>query len=160
MSDAPFAAVEAWVEVPLRRFVEDARVLRTLLLHPSGRVVAQQGFARSTDVMSACALAAGIRASAGELGRMLDGRPFGELFHANDGRQLYLADVATRRGPYVLLAVFGAESSLGLVRLYFAELAQRLAEVAPASAVAEAEVLPSGFEQELNRNLAVLFGRA
>ena len=159
MSGAAVATVEGWVEAPLRRFVEDARVLRSLLLHPSGRVVAQQGFARSTDVMSACALAAGIRASAGELGRMLDGRPFGELFHAGDGRQLYLAEVATPRGPYVFLAVFDAESSLGLVRLYFAELAAHLAAAAPAPA-AEPHALPSGFEQELNRNLAVLFGRA
>jgi predicted regulator of Ras-like GTPase activity (Roadblock/LC7/MglB family) len=159
VSGGSLAAVERWVEQPLRRFVEDARLRRTLLLHPSGQVVAQQGFARSVDVMSACALAAGIRASAGELGRMLDGRPFGELFHAGDGRQLYLADVATPRGPYVLLAVFDAESSLGLVRLYFAELAEDLAAAAPAP-VAEPKVLPSGFEQELNRNLAVLFGRA
>jgi predicted regulator of Ras-like GTPase activity (Roadblock/LC7/MglB family) len=159
VSATSLAAVEQWVEQPLRRFVEDARVLHTLLLHPSGRVVAQQGFARSADVMSACALAAGIRASAGELGRMLDGRPFGELYHAGEGRQLYLADVATPRGPYVVLAVFDAESSLGLVRLYFAELAGRLAAAVPAD-VADPRVLPSGFEQDLNRNLAVLFGRA
>jgi Roadblock/LC7 domain len=159
VSGAPLAVVEPWVEAPLRRFADDARVTRTLLLHPSGRVVAQQGFGTSSDVMSACALAAGIRASAGELGRMLDGRPFAELHHAGEERQLYLAEVATPRGPYVFLAVFDGESSLGLVRLYFAELAAHLAAAAPA-AVAEAPVLPTGFELELNRNLAVLFGRA
>ena len=45
-------------------------------------MLAQHGFARSVDVMSACALAAGIHASAGELGRMLDGTPFRGLHHA------------------------------------------------------------------------------
>ena len=153
------AAAERWVEEPLRHFIDDARVWRTLLLHGSGRVLAQHGFARSADVMSACALAAAIRASAGELGRMLDGRPFVELHHAGEGDQLYLAEVPTPRGPHVLLAGFGAESSLGLVRLYRAELAERLAGAAPAAEAAP-QALPEDFEVDLNRNLAVLFGRA
>jgi predicted regulator of Ras-like GTPase activity (Roadblock/LC7/MglB family) len=150
---------EAWVEAPLRRFIDDARVSRTLLLHPSGRVLAQHGFERSAEVMSACALAAGIRASAGELGRMLDGQPFAELHHGGSDAQLYLAEVATPRGDHVLLVRFGAESSLGLVRLYRAELAARLAalELPPQPAAVR---LPADFELDLNRNLAVLFGRA
>ena len=40
------AAVEAWVEAPLRRFVDDARARLALLLHPSGQVLAQAGFTR------------------------------------------------------------------------------------------------------------------
>ena len=67
------AVVERWVEEPLRRFVDDARVLLALLLHPSGQVMAQHGFTRAVDVMSACALAAAIHASAGALGMQLDG---------------------------------------------------------------------------------------
>lgn len=153
------AAAEGWVEGPMRQFIEDARLCHTLLLHPSGRVLAQHGFARSADVMSACALAAGIRASAAELGRMLDGRPFVELHHAGEGTQLYLAEVPTPRGQHVLLAGFGSESSLGLVRLYRAELADRLARAAPPAEGARA-ALPEDFELDLNRNLAVLFGRA
>ena len=150
---------EAWVEAPLRRFIDDARVSRTLLLHPSGRVLAQHGFDRSAEVMSACALAAGIRASAGELGRMLEGRPFVELHHGGTDAQLYLAEVPTPRGDHVLLVAFGGESSLGLVRLYRAELAERLAAVA-LPAEPPAVRLPADFELDLNRNLAVLFGRA
>ena len=69
-------AVEGWIEQPLLRFVDDARVRLALVLEPSGRVLAQHGFTRSVDVMSACALAAAIQASAGELGSMLDGAPF------------------------------------------------------------------------------------
>jgi hypothetical protein len=70
------AVVEGWVEGPLKQFVDDARVLLALLLHPSGQVLGQHGFTRAVDVMSACALAAGIFASGGELGRMLEDRPF------------------------------------------------------------------------------------
>jgi hypothetical protein len=153
------SVAEAWVEAPLRRFIDDARVSRTLLLHPSGRVLAQHGFSRSSDVMSACALAAGIRASAAELGRMLDGRPFVELHHGGTDAQLYLAEVHTPCGDHVLLAGFGAESSLGLVRLYRAELTERLAAVELPAGPAAVR-LPADFEVDLNRNLAVLFGRA
>ena len=51
-------AVEAWVEAPLRRFVEDARTVLALLLHPSGQVVAQFGFVTMRPfqpVAAACA---------------------------------------------------------------------------------------------------------
>jgi len=53
---AATAAVETWVEEPLARFIDDARVRLVLLLESSGRVLAQHGFTRSVDVMSACAL--------------------------------------------------------------------------------------------------------
>lgn len=152
-------SVEPWVEEPLRRFVDEARTLLALLLHPSGQVVAQQGWTRAVDVMSACALAAAIHASAGELGRQLEGRPFRGLHHAGKVRQLFLAEARTSSASYIFLTVFDAESSLGLVRLYFDELCAALAESAPPPVSTE-PVLATDFERELNRNLASLFGRA
>jgi len=152
------AVVEGWVEVPLRRFIDDARVQLALLLLPSGQVLAQSGFSRALDVMSACALAAAINATSAELGRQLDGRPFGGLHYAGAQRQIYLAPLATPRGALVLLAVFDRESSLGLVQLYVGELEQALAIAAPAP-VPEEPVIAGNFEGELNRNLAALFGR-
>jgi hypothetical protein len=152
-------AVEPWVEAPLRKFVEEARTVLALLLHPSGQVIAQFGFARAVDVMSACALAAAIHASSGELGRQLDGRPFRGLHHAGRDRQLYIAETATPRGAFIFLTVFDQESSLGLVRMYFDEFSRSLAAAAPAAPRREEPVLEEKFEQELNRNLAALFGR-
>ncbi|HTG53845.1 MAG TPA: roadblock/LC7 domain-containing protein, partial [Gemmatimonadaceae bacterium] len=84
---------EPWVEAPLQGFVDDARVLFALLLHPSGQVMGQFGFTRAVDVMAACALAAGIHASAGQLGRELDGQPFRELYHAGRDRQIFIGEV-------------------------------------------------------------------
>lgn len=152
------AVVETWVEEPLKRFVGDARVRLALLLHPSGQVLAQSGFTRAVDVMSACALAAAIHASAGELGKQLDGKPFHVLHHAGRKRQIVIAPAQTPRGLYIFLTVFDQESSLGLVQLYFAEFAARLAEAAPAVEPAPV-VLAENFERDLNRNLATLFGR-
>ena len=152
-------AVETWVELPLRKFVEEARTVLGLLLHPSGQVVAQFGFARAVDVMSACALAAAIHASSGELGRQLEGKPFRGLHHPGRDRQLYLAEAATPRGSFIFLTVFDQESSFGLVRLYFETFCKELAAAAPAAARQVEPVLEERFEHELNRNLAALFGR-
>ena len=156
----PMMVVESWIEGPLRQFVIDAGAELALLLHPSGQVLAQHGFARAVDVMSACALAAGIHASAGELGKQLDGRPFRGLHHVGRTRQIFLAEALSPRGTYIFLTVFGPESSLGLVRLYFDELVKGLAAAAPAEISPQAPALAENFERDLNRNLAVLFGRA
>ena len=153
------AVVETWIEAPLRQFVEDAHVLLALLLTPSGQVLAQHGFSRAVDVMSACSLAAAIHASGGELGRQLQGRPFGGLHHSGTDRQLYLDAAETRRGLLLCLTVFDEATSFGLVQLYFDELRAHLAAAAPASETLPPAVLAETFEQDLDRNLAVLFRR-
>jgi hypothetical protein len=153
------SSVEPWVDEPMSRFVKDAGVRLALLLLPSGQVLAQFGFTRAMDVMTACALAAAIHASSAELGKMLDGRPFSGL-HAGKSPQFYLAEAQTARGPYIFLTVFDEGSSLGLVRLYCEELKANLAAAAPPPAAMLEPVLDSNFEGELNKNLAALFGRA
>ena len=152
------ASVEPWVDAPMARFVKDAGARLALLLLPSGQVLAQYGFTRAVDVMSACALAAAIQASSGEIGRMLEGKPFSSL-HAGRSPQFFLAEARTARGPYIFLTVFDEGSSLGLVRLFFDEFRANLASAAPPPAATPEPVLASNFEGELNKNLAVLFGR-
>lgn len=153
------SVAEPWIEAPLKRFVDDARVLFALLLYPSGQVLGQSGFARAVDVMSAAALAAGVHATVRELGRMLDGKGFRDVFHAGAKRRLYLAEATSPRGPCLLLTVFDDQSSLGLVQLYFEELRAGLAQ-AKVQASDAAQTLGENFEVELNRNLAMLFGHA
>lgn len=154
------SSVEPWIEDPLKRFVDDAGVSLALLLHPSGQVLAQHGFSRAVDIMSACALAAAIHVSASELGRQLEGKPFDGLHHAGKARQIFLAEARTPRGPYIFLTVFDEDSSLGLVRMYFDEFRANLAKAAPPLPAAPEPMLNENFERELNRNLATLFGRA
>ena len=150
---------EAWVEAPLQRFVEEARVLFALLLHPSGQVLGQFGFTSAVDVMSACALAAAIYASAEQLGRELDGHPFREMYHAGRQRQIYIGEAGTERGPLLLLTAFDGESSLGIVQVYFRELRDALRNAAPPEEP-QHPALAANFERDLQHSLAVLFGRA
>ena len=147
-----------WVEAPLREFVSDARAEIAVLLHPSGQVLGQYGFTRSVDVVTACALAAAIHASSGELGRQLDGKAFTVMHYVGERKQIFLAPVPIPSGTLLLLTVFDEESSLGLVQLYFAEFCGALAKVAPEWHGAES-ALASDFEGELNKNLAAMFGR-
>ena len=152
--------VVGWAEVPLRRFVDDARLQLAVLMHTSGHVLAQVGFRRSLDVQTACALSSAINASAEQLGLMVDGAPFRGLHYAGLVRQLFLGQVLSREEPLILLAVFDEESSLGIVQLYLSELRAAIAAAAPApTAVDESPALAEDFERELNRNLAALFGR-
>jgi len=57
------------------------------------------------------------------------------------------------------LTVFDDATSIGIVQLYFGELQERLAAGAPDARTPPAGVLADSFEQDLNRNLTLLFRR-
>lgn len=149
-----------WADEPLRRFVSDAGVTLAVLAHPSGRLLAQAGFARETDLRNACVLAAAVNATSTELGRLLDGSPFKGLHYAGSSRQTYLIASDLPHTPYLLLAVFDDNSSLGLVRICFDELQRQLVRAAPRTARAGAQPRMETFERDLNESLAQAFGEA
>ncbi|HEX2723512.1 MAG TPA: hypothetical protein VHM24_11370, partial [Gemmatimonadaceae bacterium] len=115
------AVSAAWLDAPLRRFVQDSRVQRAIVLHPDGKVLGQFGFASAGEVMTACALAAAINASGRELGRQLGGRPFLGLHQGGRTQGVFMGSCAAPGCECLLLAAFDRDSTLGLVRLYFAE---------------------------------------
>ena len=151
-------AIERWVETPLQTFLTESAARVTLLMTSSGQVVAQHGFTRSLDVMSAAALGAGILASTAELSRVMGTRPLDAVVHQGSGLGVYLAGFETPRGRWLGLVVFGEETSLGLVQLFFARLVEDLGRAAPA-AEPPRQVLAENFEHELNASLRSLFGR-
>ena len=148
---------EAWVAVPLRRLMEDARLISGVLLYPSGRAVGQFGFSNAADVMSVCALTSAINASSRELGRQLDGKGFDEMHHAGAERQVFMARCLAGGQEFLFVGVFDHESSLGVVEIYFGEFQKAVAKLRPETKAKG--VGPSGdFEGELNRSLDALFG--
>ena len=151
-------AIERWVETPLQTFLAESAARVTLLMTSSGQVVAQHGFTRSLDVMSAAALGAGILASTAELARIMGARPLDAVVHQGSTVGVYLAGFETPRGRWLGLVVFGQETSLGLVQVFFARLVADLALAAPA-AEPPRPVLAEDFEDELNSSLRTLFGR-
>jgi len=148
---------EGWVAAPLRRLMEDARFISGVLLYPTGKAVGQFGFTNAGDVMSVCALTSAINASARELGRQLDGKPFYEMHHAGAERQVFMARCTSGGQEFLFVGVFDRESSLGVVEIYFEEFQKALIKLRPDAPVAG--IGPSGdFEGELNRSLDKLFG--
>lgn len=151
-------AVEAWTLRPLTDFVREASVRLVLLMTPAGQVLAQSGFSRALDVMSAAALGAAIMASTAELARQLRQAPFAALNHQGQRHGIFLSSLATERGAVVVLAVYDLDvSSLGLVQLFFEQMAADLQAASP-KAVSK-QVLAADFERELSESLNTLFGR-
>jgi len=151
-------SVEPWVTGPLERFLAESSARLTLLMTSSGQVVAQHGFVRSVDVMTAAALGAAIMASTGEIGRMVGESRFHALVHQGTRQQVFLSGFETARGRWIGLVVFDGESTVGLVQLFFDRLVAELVEAAPPEAPKQ-QVLPENFERELNASLRALFGR-
>jgi hypothetical protein len=137
--------------------MEDARLISGVLLYPTGKAVGQFGFSNAADVMSVCALTSAINASARELGRQLDGKPFLEMHHAGVERQVFMARCIAGAQEFLFVGVFDQESSFGVVEIYFEEFQKALEKLHPETP--KTGKGPSGdFEGELNRSLDALFG--
>ena len=145
----------AWLDAPLRRFVQDSRVQRAIVLHPDGKVLGQFGFGKSTDVMTACALAAAINASGNELGRQLGGRSFLGLHQGGRNQGVFMGSCTSGGDEFLLLASFDRDSTLGLVRLYFAEFRDAVGDM---SHEGRGTGMPADLETDLNSSLDALFG--
>jgi Roadblock/LC7 domain len=150
--------IEPWVEAPLQAFLTESSARLTLLMTSSGQVVAQHGFGRSLDVMTAAALGAGIVASTEELARLMGAARFEALVHHGAGQSCMLAAFTTPRGRWIALVVFGRETSVGIVQLFFDQMVQQLTDAAPREQPV-APKLAEDFERELDASLRALFGR-
>lgn len=150
--------VESWTGEPLERFVGQASARLVVVMTPAGQVLAQHGFTRAVDLMSAAALSAAIMASSGALAQQVGEQSFGALYHSGQKHGIHLAGLDTPRGRLVVLTVFGRETSIGLVQLFFEEFVVALAAAAPKGQPKQ-PILAADFENELNSSLATLFRR-
>jgi hypothetical protein len=151
-------SVEPWVVEPLNQFLGESSARVVLIMTGSGQVIAQHGFTRALDVMSAAALGAGIVASAQELARTMSWPAFTTMVHQGPRQGHFLARFDTPGGAWIGLVVFGPETTLGLVQLFFGRLVRDLDAAAPRE-IKPREVLAADFERDLNASLRTLFGR-
>jgi len=151
-------AAETWLVEPLQGFVAESSARLVLVMTSAGQVLAQHGFARSLDIMTAAALGAGIVASAEALARLLRAGAYERVVHEGRESSVLLGAFDTPRGRWIGLVVFGPETTLGLVQLFFGQLVRRVTAAMPADRV-PAPVLARDFERELQDSLRALFGR-
>jgi hypothetical protein len=69
-----------------------------------------------------------------------------------------LAPFSMPDATWIALVVYGEDTTLGLVQLFFTRLAGDLRRAAPAEQL-RGPVLAERFEEELNASLRTLFGR-
>lgn len=142
------AGLRTALSAALDAFARETRVRLSLLIDGSGEVLAQHGFARAVDVRAMASLAAGIHASSAALARMLGEPGFGQLHQAGAEGQIFLAPFAVPGGEMILVAVFGGDSSLGMVRVLSRTLTREIQDL-PAWRGGRARTSAEGFERRL-----------
>jgi hypothetical protein len=142
---------------PVERFAREARIPLVLLINGSGQVLAQRGFARALDVMGVAALAAGIHASSRALAGLLGQPAFHHLHQGGGSRQVFIGAFATPAEELVLVAVFGADSSVGLTRIFFDTLVGEVGSL-PGWSDARPTANAAAFERDLESGLDHFFG--
>lgn len=127
---APDAAywerVAELVVPPADGFVRESRVRLLLVLDTSGRILTQHGFTRALDIAAFATLAVGVHAASGELARITGQSNFSQLYQGRGDNQIFMATIPAPAGDLLFLAVFGEESTIGLVRALFGEVAKAL----------------------------------
>ena len=107
-------------------FVRESRVRIALLVSSAGQVLAQHGFARGYHVMNVASLAAATHASSGALAQLAGAARWEHLYHGGRERQLFLAPLRTPSEELILVVIFDADSSLGIVRLFYENLEKQV----------------------------------
>jgi len=148
--------IVAALKGPIDTFVRDARVRVALLIDRSGQVVAQHGFTSSYEVMNVASLAAAAHATSHALADVTSVGGWSHLHHAGTRQELFLATLTTPTAPLILVAIFDSESSLGLVQLFFGQLAVRVAALPELQRVS-ASADQHSFERDLEAGIARAF---
>jgi hypothetical protein len=142
---------------PVDHFAREAGLRLVLLINESGQVLAQRGFARALDVMGVAALGAGIHASSHALAVMLGEGGFRHLHQGGAAAQVFIGPFRTPAEDLIAIAVFGEDSSIGLVQLFFAEFTREVAAL-PGWAEARPTRDAAAFERDLEAGIETIFG--
>ena len=140
---------------PIQTFVRESRVRIAILVNGAGQVLAQHGFTRSYEVMNVASLAAGAHAASQALAQLTGAERWTHLYHAGRERQLFLAPLLTPAGELILVVIFDANSSLGMVTLFYQELEQQIGML-PELRTARAAADQASFERDLHAGLDYL----
>src|SRR5205814_8556698 len=110
----------------LADFLEKAEAELTVVIDRGGNVISQYGDMTVMDVTIIAALAAGSFAATRELARRIWEVEFNALYHQGNGSHMFMNSVDDET---IMITVFGARTTVGLVRFYSATTAQNVATV-------------------------------
>jgi predicted regulator of Ras-like GTPase activity (Roadblock/LC7/MglB family) len=108
------------------RLTRDAGAKVVFLVDKNGQLIAAAGQSQDLDTTSLASLTAGNVAAMGGLAKLIGENEFPSQFHEGERESLHMSIVA---GKVVLVVIFDARSSLGLVRLRVKKASEELSQV-------------------------------
>src|SRR4051812_6711596 len=108
------------------RLTKDANAKVVFLVDKNGQLISAAGATQNIDTTSLASLTAGNVAAMGGLAKLIGESEFPNQFHEGTKDSLYMTIVASR---VVLVVIFDARTSLGLVRLRVKKASDELAKV-------------------------------
>src|SRR5499426_708421 len=114
------------IKESLQKLASDANANVVFLVDKNGQQIAAVGDLQSLDTTSLASLTAGNVAATDGLARLIGEKEFSILFHEGERDNIHISIVAQR---VILVVIFDARSSLGLVRLRVKKASLELTEV-------------------------------
>jgi predicted regulator of Ras-like GTPase activity (Roadblock/LC7/MglB family) len=149
MQSIPILSIEATGQLMtvLQDYLDKSEASFTMVIDRGGAVLSQQGdIPTDTDIMILAALAAGSFAATKELALRVGEPEFTALHQQGQNWQIFMCSVDE---DTVLTTIFGAQSTLGLVRFYSTAAVRGVSAILNA-ARAEQVAMPIFTEQDLN----------
>jgi len=97
-----------------------------LLIDRAGNIIATAGDPPSLDIMALAALSAANFGATSEIAKLIGENDFSLLFHKGDNENIHFTKVGE---SFILITLFGAGVSLGLIRLKVQDLCDRILEL-------------------------------
>ena len=128
MNSIPVLTIEdvATLDGVLGDFLKKAEAELTVVIDRGGNVISQFGDMSVMDVTVIAALAAGSFAATKELARRIGEIEFNALYHQGNGSHMFMNSIDD---DTIMITVFGARTTIGLVRFHSAAAAQNVAQI-------------------------------
>lgn len=111
------------INVVLDKLYRDANAKVVFLVDKNGQLIAASGDTKNLDTTSLASLTAGNIAATGGLAQLIGEKEFSILFHEGEKDNIHISIVGQR---VILVIIFDARSSLGLVRLRVKKASEEL----------------------------------
>ncbi len=108
------------------RLVKDANANVVFIVDRNGQLIAASGDVDNLDTTSLASLTAGNIAATGGMAKLLKDNEFATQFHEGEKANIHIQLVGNR---VILVVIFDAKSSLGLVRLRVKKASEELNQV-------------------------------
>jgi predicted regulator of Ras-like GTPase activity (Roadblock/LC7/MglB family) len=107
------------IDLNLVRLLKDSEGRCALLVDQDGRMLARKGFTKEIDCETLAALIAGSFASTRAMAKLIGESEFSVLFHQGERDHIHT----------ILSVVFDDRTTIGMVRVYAKEIAERVSEI-------------------------------